>query len=98
MKKLILKVWFYFFPKAIIKEVNEKLQDAVIKKSHDTGTLIRDIRQYLLEEYKVGGRSQYIPTKFKDRETIVKNVRLQFGERMQASGIILTNNLKLKAA
>ncbi|MFB9055078.1 hypothetical protein ACFFVB_18500 [Formosa undariae] len=94
LRKLILKFWLRFFPKQIISEINGKIEDAIIIKNSDRIALVKKVRLFLLEEYNIGGRSKYIPTKFKHREKIVAEVHNQYGEALRAHG--LTFNSKLK--
>lgn len=99
-KKLLFKIWYYFFPNMMIREINNKLADGIIE-DHQINTtkateLLFEMREYMFDEYKIHEVSKFIPLKLRFR--IVTDMQAKYGEQMKDCGLKITNNLQFKRA
>lgn len=93
MKKLILKIWYWLFPKQKIKAINKRLSRAVVDKQKTKLILLTEIKRYMLNELKIDKKSKFIPLSV--RKEVCTKVNSRFGKRMIASRIKLNINLQL---
>lgn len=89
------KLWFKLFPKAEINHVNTKLQKAIIKKQVNQVTIIKEVRDYMVNVLKIDSKSKFIPLSLRQQACV--KVNKEFGERMKACNVILTINMQLVA-
>lgn len=97
-KKVLFKIWYFFFPKMMINEINAKLVEGIVEdhRSNDVKAkeLLFEMREYLFDEYKITVVSKFIPLKVRQR--IVTDMQSKFGKQMRDCRLKITNNLQFK--
>jgi hypothetical protein len=91
--KWLKKLWFKLFPKQAIKQIDNKLQKAVIDKQKQKITLLYEIKDYMVNTLKIDKKSKFIPLSI--RHEACKKVNKNFGERMKQHHLKLNINLEI---
>ena len=92
IKKLILKFWFWLFPKQVIQEINETLADYKMKTDHEAALLLYEIRDYMKEEFNITDISKYIPLNVRNRAA--QDVQEKYGKQLKNYRLKVTNELR----
>lgn len=99
-KSILFKIWYFFFPKMMINEINNKLIEGIIDERQTNSAkateLLFEMREYMFDEYKIHAVSKFIPLKVRYR--IVIDMNAKYGTQMKECGLKMTNNLQFKRA
>lgn len=94
IKKLLFRLWLFFFPGMIKKQINKQAAAQLVYDDKRRKELLIEIRLFLKNNFDIDAKSEFIP--YKVRKEAVDKIHANFRDRMKAQRITVTNNLVFK--
>ncbi|WP_417200130.1 hypothetical protein [Bizionia sp.] len=92
IRSLILKFWFWLFPKQTVNEINNQLKSSLHEREKNAVKLVYEISDYLKKEFNITNKSEYIPLNVRNKAS--QEVNKKYRKELKSCRLKITNELR----